>query len=359
MENSQQQPQMVSLEDIFKEVTSQEPPKTEEKVTLPTPPETPKVEDLVTTPTQPTVEPTRTSDYSSKIKTFIEAGLLEDFEINVDGQDVFLSEVNIEDEDTYKSLLDQVKAEKDKQLKEKYISKEGIDETTEKLIEIKKAGGSIKEILQENVEAIETLQSLKAVLDEGEDKQKEQVAINILAQDLRQRGLSDKVINAQLQDYIENGVLETEADKILSTHLNLHKQAIEEKRQQELDRINQEKEESKNFKKTLNTQYKGWELPESLQKVLVENATKTDEYQVSNTDKLYFEARKNPELFAKVNFFLNNPLEFEKWISGKKVLEAKKEHVRSSITINTSKTKPTRSYDTNNLDDIAEQVFNK
>jgi hypothetical protein len=362
MENSQQQPQMVSLEDIFKEVTSHEPPKTEETTTLPTSPviqEAPKVEDLVTTPELPTAEPVKPSDYSSKIKTFIEAGLLEDFEINVDGQDVFLSEVNIEDEDTYKSLLDQVKSEKDKQLKEKYISKEGIDETTEKLIEIRKAGGSIKEILQENVEAIETLQDLKSVLEDGDDKQKEQVAINILAQDLRQRGLSDKVINAQLQDYIESGVLETEADKILSTHLNLHKQAIEEKRQQELDRINQEKEESKNFKKTLNTQYKGWELPESLQKVLVENATKTDEYQVSNTDKLYFEARKNPELYAKVNFFLNNPLEFEKWISGKKVLEAKKEHVRSSITINTSKTKPTRSYDTNNLDDIAEQVFNK
>lgn len=359
MENTQQQPQVVSLEDIFNEVTSakEETPKQteviEENITLPEPP---KVEEVVTIEE---VQTTKSSPYTSKIKTFIEAGLLEDFEITVDGQEVFLSDVNIEDEDTYKNLLEQVKTEKDRQLKEKYISKEGIDETTEKLIEIRKAGGSIKEILQENVEAIETLQNLKAVLEDGEDKQKEQVAINILAQDLRQRGLSDKVINAQLEDYIENGVLESEADKILSSHLNLHKEAIDQKRQQELDRINQEKEESKNFKKNLNQQYKGWSIPENIQKVLVENATKTDEYQLSNTDKLYFEARKNPELFAKVNFFLNNPQEFEKWISGKKVLEVKKENARSSITINTSKTRPTRSYDTNNLDDIAEQVFNK
>lgn len=366
MNTQQQQPQQVTLEDIFKEVTtpaSQEAPKVEtEEVVLPTPPvqaEAPKVENLeFTPPTEATTA--KPSEYSAKIKTFIEAGLLEDFEITVDGQEVFLSEVNIEDEDTYKTLLEQVRAEKDKQISEKYISKEGIDETTQKLIDIKKAGGSITEVLKENVQAIETLQDLKAVLDEGEDKQKEQVAINILAQDLRQRGLSDKVINAQLQDFVENGVLESEAEKILNTHLDLHKQAIDQKRQEELDRINQEKEDNKTFKKNLNQQYKGWGIPESTVKVLVENATKTDEYQMSNTDKLYLETKlKNPEQFAKINFFLNNPQEFEKWISGKKVLEAKKDHVRSSITINTSKTKSRTNLDTNNLDDIAEQVFNK
>jgi hypothetical protein len=362
--STQQQPQQVTLEDIFKEVTtpaSQEAPKEEtEVVVLPAPPvqvvEAPKVENLETTEETST----KPSEYSSKIKTFIEAGLLEDFEITVDGQEVFLSEVNIEDEDTYKTLLEQVRAEKEKQISEKYISKEGLDETTEKLIEIRKAGGSITEILKENVQAIETLQNLKVVLEEGEDKQKEQVAINILAQDLRQRGLSDKVINVQLNDFIESGVLESEAEKILNAHLDLHKQAIDQKRQEELDRINQEKEENKNFKKNLNQQYKGWSIPENIQKVLVENATKTDEYQMSNTDKLYLETKlKNPELFAKVNFFLNNPQEFEKWISGKKVLEAKKDHARSSITINTSKTKSRTNLDTNNLDDIARVVFNK
>ncbi len=362
MENTQQQPQIVSLEDIFNEVTSAKEESTVEEVqtqeTETVLPEPPKVEDI--TPITNEVIESKPSEYSSKIKAFIEAGLLENFEITLDGEPVYLSDIEIKDEDTYKTLLEQVKAEKEKQLKEKYISKEGIDETTEKIIEIKKAGGSIKEILQENVDAIETLQNLKNVLEDGEDAQKEQVAINILAQDLRQRGLSDKVINAQLEDYIENGVLESEADKILNSHLSLHKEAIDKKRQEEIDRINKEKEEAKNFKKNLNHQYKGWNIPDNIQKVLVENATKVDEYQLSNTDKLYFEvSRKDPELFAKVNFFLHNPQEFEKWISGKKVLETKKDILRSSITINTTKTKPLRSYDSNNLNDIAEQVFNK
>lgn len=364
-ENQQQQPSQVTLEDIFKEVTekavsTETSPQEGDAAVLP---KLPEVADL-TTPTVGVKEevattPTAASEYSNKIKSFIDAKLLENFEITIDGEETFLADIDIKDEDTYNLILEQVKAEKEKQFKESYISKEGIDETTEKLIEIRKAGGSIREILKENVDAIEQLQNLKSLIEGDDDKAREQVSINILVQNLQQKGLSNKVINAQIQDYIDNGVLEEEAGSILNRHLSSHNQAIEDKRSAELARIEQEKEDSKTFKKTLNQQYKGWDIPDNIQKVLVENATKTDEYQISNTDKLYFESRKNPELFAKVNFFLNNPQEFEKWISGKKVLESKRDHVRSSISINTSKTKPVRTYDSNNLDEIGEQVFNK
>lgn len=367
----QQQPTQVNPEDIFKQVFGGEGEKEKtQEHQLPEPPkaEIPTVEDVLnqaptqTTPKteEPKTEQPKTSEYSNKIKSFIEAGLLENVAITVDDEEVFLSDVDIQDEDTFKTILEGIKEEKEKQLKEKYISKEGLDETTEKLIEIRKAGGDITEIIKENVQAIDQLQHFKSILEDGDDKQKEQLAINILAQDLRQRGLKDSVINVQLQEFINDGVLEEEADKILSSHLSLHQQEIENKKQAELDRLEKEKEEFKAFKKNLSSTYKGWNIPENIQKVLVENATKADEYQVTNTDKLYFDVKtNNPELFAKLNFFLNNPQEFEKWISGKKVLETKKEVIKSSIRINTSKTKPMRDFNSNNLDDIAEQILNK
>jgi len=365
MENTQQPPQTISLEDIATKAFEKAPettPTLAEQM-LPTPPEVvtpPKIEDVVT---QPTVEgQVKATRYSEKIKNLIEDGFLEDVSITIDDKEVFISEIDIQDKDTYESILEGIKAEKRKQREEKYISKEGLDETFLKIVETRKAGGNVNEIIQENVSAIDQLSSLKNTLDsfEVEDKDKEQLAINIVAQNLQQKGLSNKVIQAQIEDYIESGSLETEASTILDSHLELHGQAIEQKKQIELQRVEKEKEDFKTFKKTISSTYKEFGLPESMQKVLVENATKLDEYKISNTDKLYFEAQqKNPDLYSKVNFLLNNPKEFEKWISGKSVTDAKKEIIKSSIVINTNRKKETKTNNLNTLEDIAANQFNK
>lgn len=359
--NTQQQPRVVNPEDVFKMAFSNTEEATEQQTTaeLPTPPTDTIIPAIVEPPKEELPPQEVKTDFSKKINDFIGAGFIEDFAITVDGEEVYLSEVDIKDEETYNTLLEQIKSEKDKQLKEKYIAKEGLDETTEKIIEIRKAGGDITEVIKENVAAIDQLQRLKNTFEEGDDKEKEQLAINIVAQNLQQKGLTDRVIQAQLRDYVESGIIEEEASKIIDNHLELHSQAIEQKKQAEIERAGREKEEAKVFKKNLSGKYKEWNIPDNITKVLVENATRADEYQITNTDKLFFDAKQNPELFAKLNFFLNNPQEFEKWISSKKVLETKKDVIKSSITINTSKTRPTRQTNINNIDDLAEQAFNK
>lgn len=366
MENTQQPPQTISLEDIATKTfgETQETTPTLAEQMLPTPPEVaalPKIEDVVTIPNVEEAQP-KSTRYSEKIKNLIEDGFLEDVSITLDDKEVFISEIDIQDKDTYDSILESIKSEKKKQRDEKYISKEGLDETFLKIVETRKAGGNVNEIIKENVSAIDQLSNLRNTLDSAdvEDKDKEQLAINIVAQNLQQKGLSQKVIQAQIEDYIENGNLETEANIILDNHLELHGQAIEQKKQVELERVEKEKEDFKTFKKTISSTYKEFGLPDAMQKVLVENATKLDEYKISNTDKLYFEAQqKNPELYSKVNFLLNNPKEFEKWISGKSVTEAKKEIIKSSIVINTNRKKESKSNSLNTLEDIAASTFNK
>lgn len=366
METTQQPPQIISLEDIATKTfgETQETTPTLAEQMLPTPPEVvtpPKIENVITPPIVEEVQPKATK-YSEKIKNLIEDGFLEDVSITLDDKEVFISEIDIQDKDTYDSILESIKSEKKKQREEKYISKEGLDETFLKIVETRKAGGNVNEIIKENVSAIDQLSNLRNTLDsvDVEDKDKEQLAINIVAQNLQQKGLSQKVIQAQIEDFIETGSLETEANTILDSHLKLHGQAIEQKKQVELERVEKEKEDFKIFKKTISSTYKEFGLPDAMQKVLVENATKLDEYKISNSDKLYFEAQqKNPDLYAKVNFLLNNPKEFEKWISGKSVTEAKKEIIKSSIVINTNRKKESKSNSLNTLEDIAANTFNK
>lgn len=358
----QQQPQTISLADIANRTfgEAQETPAPLAEQVLPTPPAPadvtpPTIKDVVETP-EPVKPTVSVSDYSKQIKSFIEAGFLDDVSITVDDQEAFLSEIDIKDEETYKTILSSIKEEKDKLRNEKYISKEGLDETFLKVIETKKAGGDISEILRENVQAIDQLSSFKNALDsvDVEDKEKERLAINIVAQNLQQKGLSDKIINAQLEDYIESGTLETEANAILDNHLELHSQAIEQKKQVELQRAEKDKEDFKTFKKELTSKYKAENIPDNISKVLIENATKLDEYKISNTDKLYFEAQqKNPDLFAEVNYLLNNREEFKKWVSGKKSFDAKKEIIKSSLVINTQRKKETNNRNGTSLEDIA------
>lgn len=369
----QQQPREISAQELFDNAFKGVEEKKEETPIneLPTPPVNKEEEEVKTeVPTNDVLqqeidtplEGKQKTNFQKRINNLISDGFLEDVSINIDGEDVFLSEAEIQDEETYKTILESIKEEKDKKLKENYISKEGLDDITQKLIEVKKAGGDITEIIKKDVKAIDQLTNLRNTLDsvEIEESDKEKLQINIISQDLHYRGLSPKVIQAQIQDYVENGALSNEADKILNAHLELYNNEIEKKRQQELDRLNKEKEDLKLFKKDLSSKYKSWNLPDNIYKTLLDNATKLDQDSISNTDKLYFEAQKNPELFAKVNFLLNNPNEFEKWVGSKKAVEAKKEIIKSSIVINTNKIndkKSKRSKDS--LGDLADDVFNK
>ena len=360
MENTQQPPQMISLADIANRGygETQETTPTVSEQALPTPPEV--VAPLKEEAAQPVVtameEPPKSTRYSEKIKDLIEDGFLENISVTLEGEEIFLADADIKDKDTYETILEAVKAEKKKQREEKYISKEGLDETFLKIVETRKAGGNVNEIIQENVSAIDQLSNLKNTLDSVEiaDAEKEQLAINIVAQNLQQKGLSQKVIQAQIEDFIETGSLETEANTILDNHLELHGQAIEQKRQSEFQRLEKEKEDFKVFKKTISSKYKDFGIPETMQKVLVENATKLDDLKISNNDKLYFDIQQNnPDLYAEFGFFLNNPDAYREWVSGKKVTKAKAEIYRPSLVINLNKKKEAPSRNGSSLEEIA------
>ena len=286
------------------------------------------------------VEPTPiivdTTDHSKKLKSLIADGLIENFSIeyNVDGESkqVFLDEIEDLTDEGYKQILEQIKTAKKDEVDSKYISKEGLDDSFLKVIETRKAGGDITEQLRVNVTAIDQLTQLKENIDN------EQVQINIVGHALQQQGLKPKVIQAQLDAHIEDGTLETEANSILNSHLTTHQEAIENKKQAELQRVEKEKEDVKTLRKDLSTIYKEMNIPENMYKVFVDNSTKVDQDRISNTDKLYFEAIKDPKKYAEITMLLNNPEAFKKYITSPAVTKAKIEATTPVFKININNT---------------------
>lgn len=322
-----------NFDDIFKVSTTPEQP------TVETPPEEVVVEETVETPPaqeQVEVQPT---EYKKRLDTLIQDGILENFAIGIkdeNGEDqaVLVSDLEEVDEETYKTIIESYKKAKDEEISEKYISTEGLDDITKKIIEVRKAGGNLADLIQHNVSAIDQWQNIKENLSEDE-----QLQINIVARELQGKGLSENVVKAQIQDFIDNLQLDAEAEKIVDFYLDAHKKEIDAKKQSELDRVNQEKETQKQTRKTLSSTYKEWKLPENIQKVLLDNATKTDENGLTNTEKLFFEAVKDPQKLAEINFMLNNPEEFKKFVSTKKVTQAKAEGLKVLFNINSKGSK--------------------
>ena len=356
MENTNTNAEVISqnvLADIFKEFepTQEETPPAQETneaeqeienlLKPPVAQETPKAEEPVKTIT----------DYSKRLKNIISDGLIENFAITYNEQEVYLEDIEDLTEEGYNQILESYKSEKEKSLKEKYISTDNLDDQTKKLIEIKQAGGDISEIIRENVTAIEQVQGLKARIDE------ENIQAYIVGTNLKQKGLSDRAIKSEIAALVDQGELEAEATTILDGHLSLHTEAIEQKRLSQLERVEKEKEENKNLRKTLSATYKEFGVPDNIQRVLVDNATKLDQDKISNTDKLYFEAIKDPKKFAEINYFLNNPEEFKKWVSSKKVLEAKTNQIKPLFTVNINNQKKPKLSATS-LEEYADEILN-
>ncbi len=291
----------------------------------------------------------KVSDYSGKLRDLIKHDILENFAITYDGQEVFLEDIEDLTEEGFKEILNGWKTATEEEIKSKYVEVEGLDETTKKLIEIRKAGGDITEIIKSNVTAIDQLKQLQ------ENIENEQVQINIVGHSLQQQGINPKVVQAQIASLIEEGNLETEAKNILDSHLKVHEQEIENKRQAQLERAEKDKEDQKNLRKDLSSEYKKLGLPDNLSKILVDNATKVDQDNITNTDKLYFEAIKKPEDFALLNLFLNNKDKFIEYITSPVVTKTNIENTRKLLTIDIKKTnKPKTS--SNSLEEFAEEA---
>lgn len=282
--------------------------------------------------TAPKVVTTVQTPYTDKLQDYIAAGFLEDVAITVgEGEEekqVFLSELTDVDEDTFTAILSQYKEAKDKELKEKYISRDGLDERTEKYIELKKAGGDISKLIETEVQYVNPLSQFNL-----EDEAHQEALVR---QILKEQGLRPKVIEAQIQEFKEDMSLDLEAKKIAKDINDRFDAYVENKKQEQLAAIDADKEQQKEFRKNISAEIKTLVADENIAKLILDNTTKRGEYGLTNTDELFFEAQKDPKKFAEIALFLNNREAFLKSVGAKAALKDKKETIKTLFSINPS-----------------------
>jgi len=255
---------------------------------------------------------TPSSEKNSIVKRYLEDGYWEDVIVKIQTEEGTEKEVPISDledidEDTFKQLKEAQENLKKTDFESKYISKEGLDEKTLKLIEIARNGrfDEIQDLLKIQTEIVHPLQGL--------DTSDEKVQEWIVAQTLKNQGLDDIVIANTIKQYKDNLILDQKADAVVQQIDKMYNEQVDLKLKEVEQNKIAEKENQKAFKKSVSEQYKNFQINESLKKSLVDSATKYDEYGVSQTDRLYYEAKKDPEFFAEINFLLNNKEEYNKF----------------------------------------------
>lgn len=324
----------ITGDEVFAKLTNTQPPTTEiveeqqEETTIAEPiiPEVkPKKEKVV----PPVVQ---TTPYTDKLKDYISAGFLDDSKITIgegeEAKDMFLSELEDLDEDTFNAIITQYREAKDKELKEKYISREGLDERTEKYIELKKAGGDISKLVETEIEYVNPLTAY--------DLKNEVHQEELIRRDLAARNIHPRVIDAQVQAFKEDMSLDLEAEKIAKRINEQFDNYLETKKQEQLAAIEAEKAEQKEFRKKINEELKLLVPDENVAKVILDNSTKRGEYGLTNTDQLFFDAQKDPKLYAEISLFLNNREAFLKSVGAKASLKDKKETIKTLFTITPS-----------------------
>lgn len=338
-----------SVEDVQKQEEAR-PPVTEQQ------PIVEQKEEVVVEQPTITQEAPKSSEYKNRLNQLIEDNFIENIAIavvkeNGEKESVFLSDLEDVDQNTYQAIISNYKSAKDKERDEKYISTEGIDEVTKNLIAVRKAGGDITELIKNNVSAIDQWVSTKEQLSDNT-----QLQIDVVAWELKNKGIADSVVEAQIKHHIDNLELDSVAEKIVNSHISAHSQEIENKKNAELARVEQEKELQKQTKKAVSTYYKSQNLPENLQKVFIDNATKVDQSGMTNTEKLFFESTRTAEDLAEVTFFLSDREAYKKWVASKPVLKANIEGMKPIFELDLKNTKPTKRAPVT-VDENFEEVF--
>ncbi len=268
------------------------------------PPEKPPVQEETITPQS------NSYYYDNVISDFLEEGEWEDMviETEVDGEVVEtpLSELKNVDKETFQEIKKHFKQLKDEEFKEKYISVEGLDETTKRMVELKKKGGDISSLIQAEAQHVHPLK--------GVDLEDERVQEAIVRQKLSASGqLSQATIENEIKTLKANLELDKKSNEIveeINTNFNRFVEA-EAKRQE--SEIEAQKQQQKEFRKTLSETIKNLDIKEEkVVKSLLDASTKYDSNGLSDVDKAFFEAKQNPELFTKIAFLLTNEELFDK-----------------------------------------------
>lgn len=294
-----------------------DPPKEEEEKEIPTP---------------------KGNNYSELVKDLIESGDWGDYMVEVGEEEVAIKDLENIDKELFLQLKQSQEAYKEEQNKDKYISLEGVDDYTKKLIEISKEGGDISQLIQTQSQLINPVLQIKQNRDE-------QSLIDLVAFKMKNQNYDDDYINLKIQKFLKEGTLDEEADKVIEeieTNYNAH---LEQTKKQLQDQKLQIEKERKEYKKTISEKLKPFNLKENDSRNIIKIASEYDEQGVSEADKLFYQIKQeDPERFVEIVMLMKdrelyNSIKFTS-VKNKAELEAAKKILSLKPRVTTTPKEP-------------------
>lgn len=214
----------------------------------------------------------------------ISIGHLEDFEISVEeGEEpILISDFTQMTDEQLDEILKIQKQEKDNEIKEKYISKEGLKEHQLKVIEILKNGGDLSEIADSKEDAMKRP-------FEGFDMEDERRQVDVLYYDYTNKngkGFSHERAVSFINTLAKEGNLASEANAVFEAYREKHKQIIDQKLEEQKNKKLSKEAAIKENKKAFAEKLKSAGLKDSLYKKVSSEFQKRDEngeYELVNT----------------------------------------------------------------------------
>ena len=294
-----------------------EPPiTTPDPLEPPTPPADPEPEPL----DEPTEEPESSKLYKKiLVDTFGDLGVFEteDEEGNVIEHTL---DSLVLDEAQFTEILQQKLAlEKELATKDK-VSIKGVSDITKAMIEIDNNGGDSSSLLQVRQQYYDPIASIDMEEVSG---QKHMLYLRMSSQ-----GIDEATIADLITTYEANGSLKTKADQAEVQMKALLNEVVEKEKAKAKEAAERAAAEEKAFRNSVKSIASNFELNDTFRKKVVDLATKKDDKNVYEIDKLYGEAMKDPEKAFKISLMLLDEEAYNKQITEKKVNEVRKDQLQ-------------------------------
>lgn len=240
------------------------------------------------------------TNYNSVVKTLLESGEWEDILIEKeDGAEVKLSELGEIPEEEFKQIIEDQKALKAEDTKDKYIPVENLSEDKKAILDILLKGGDLKEIFKEPQALV------KPYTEElGWDLDNETHQQEIAFRKYKRLGHSD----AKAKSLVEIDIKENELDLVAKDEVKLWHEDYDNRLKKVSEDLEAEKvaeqEKQKEYKSNLNKLAKEAQYPDTLVKKLVDLGTKKTENGNIASDELYEKLIEDPKEALELIFFM-------------------------------------------------------
>lgn len=246
-----------------------------------------------------TVSPEETDVFANLTKKYIEMGTWQNATVNIDGEEVALTDIETLDEETFLAIHKSQDELRDQDLKDKYINKKELDEISLNIVEISKRGGDISQVLKIKQQYIDPLENF--------DLDNEHHQEVLVREKYRIQGLSEGDIEAIVDKKKQDLTLDTEANQYASRLKESYKKILEDQvektKQDERDQVEKTKVLKKSLREAISS--KGFTQDATL-RALTETG-------LNGIDEQIKSIKEDPDKLADLVLFLNKREEYMKF----------------------------------------------